>query len=111
MDIARAGVEPVVVKFYRQYMQQINELSYPPGSLLINPDVQDCLYKYFFDASQAKFLPPPRYQGRVLRRIIEEIEKSIVDPEEDVGAPTCWDFNDKSSSAVGNTEFSEAANF
>lgn len=101
MDIARAGVEPVVVKFYRQYMQQINELNYPPGSLLINPDVQDCLYKYFFDSSQAKFpRPVPRYQVKVLRRIIEEIEKSIVDPEEDVGAATGWYFGANSFKAV-----------
>ncbi|ETI19915.1 hypothetical protein G647_08930 [Cladophialophora carrionii CBS 160.54] len=83
MDIARAGVEPVVVKFYRQYMQQINELSYPPGSLLLAPDIQTCLYKYFFDVSQNKFLPPPRYQTKVLRQIIREIEKTIKDPEEE----------------------------
>jgi protein-lysine N-methyltransferase EEF2KMT len=84
MDIYRAGVEPVVVKFYRQYMQQIHELTYPPGYLLVNPDIQCCLHKYFFDATQNKFLPPPRYQARVLRRVIEEIEKSMIDPEEDV---------------------------
>ena len=85
MDIARAGLESSVVKFYRQYMQQINELNYPPGTLLVNSDVQDCLYKYFFDASRNRFLPPPRYQARVLRRLIEDIEKSIKDPDEDAG--------------------------
>ena len=84
MDITRAGQEPVVVKFYRQYMQQIHELTYPPGYLLVNPDVQDCLYKYFFDASQNRFLPPPRYQAKVLRRVIDDIEKSIKDSEEEV---------------------------
>jgi hypothetical protein len=85
MDIARAGVEPVVIKFYRQYMQQINELTYPLGALLMNPDVQHCLYKYFFDESQNSYLPPARYQTRVLRRIIQDIEKSMQDPDEDVG--------------------------
>ena len=85
MDIARAGVEPSVVKFYRQYMQQISEVNYPPGSLLVKPDVQECLYRYFFDQSQNKFLPSPRYQAKVLRRLIEDIEKSCKDPEEDVG--------------------------
>ena len=85
MDIARAGVEPVVVIFHRQYMQQINELTYPPGDLLINSDVQSCLYKYFFDVTQNEFLPPPRYQAKVLRRVIGEIEKSMQDPEEAVG--------------------------
>ncbi|KIY02399.1 uncharacterized protein Z520_02537 [Fonsecaea multimorphosa CBS 102226] len=83
MDIARAGVEPIVIKFYRQYMQQINDVTYPPGVLLVNPDVQDCLYRYFFDSIQNKYLPPPRYQTRILRRLIEEIENSCKDPEED----------------------------
>ncbi|KAL2428830.1 Protein-lysine N-methyltransferase EFM3 [Exophiala dermatitidis] len=83
MDISRAGVEPAVVRFYRQYMQQINDLTYPPGSLLVKQDVQDCLYKYFFDETHNKFLPPARYQARVLKRIIEDIEKSCRDPEQD----------------------------
>ncbi|KAH0837639.1 hypothetical protein AYO21_09472 [Fonsecaea monophora] len=83
MDIARAGVEPIVIKFYRQYMQQINDVTYPPGALLVNPDVQDCLYRYFFDASRNKYLPPPWYQVRILRRLIEEIENSCKDPEQD----------------------------
>ena len=86
MDIARAELEPVVIKFYRQYMQQINDVAYPPGSLLMNPDVQDCLYRYFFDASRNKFLPPPRYQARILKRLIQEIENSCKDPDEDVGS-------------------------
>ncbi len=84
LDIARAATEPEVVKFYRQYMQQIDDVTYPPGRLLVKPDVQDCLYKYFFDASQNRFLPPPRYQARVLKHIIGEIERSCRD-EEDVG--------------------------
>ncbi|EXJ83598.1 hypothetical protein A1O1_07221 [Capronia coronata CBS 617.96] len=83
MDIARAGVEPAVVKFYRQYMQQINDVTYPPGHLLVKQDVQDCLYKYFFDVSQNKYLPPARYQTRILKRIIQEIEKSCRDPDQD----------------------------
>ncbi|EXJ87539.1 hypothetical protein A1O3_04499 [Capronia epimyces CBS 606.96] len=83
MDISRAGVEPAVVKFYRQYMQQISDVTYPPGNLLVKQDVQDSLYKYFFDGSQNKFLPPPRYQARILKRIIEEIEKSCRDPDQD----------------------------
>lgn len=85
MDIARAGTEAAVVKFYRQYMQQINDATYPPGPLLVNQDVQDCLYRYFFDASHSPFLPPSRYQAKILKRLIEEIEKSCKDPEEDVG--------------------------
>ena len=85
MDISRAGVEPAVVKLFRQYMQQIDDLTYPSGTLLMKYDVQNCLYRYFFDASQNKFLPPARYQARILKHIIQEIEKSCKDPEEDVG--------------------------
>ncbi|EXJ53624.1 uncharacterized protein A1O5_13075 [Cladophialophora psammophila CBS 110553] len=83
MDVARAGVEPIVIKFYRQYMQQINDVTYPPGGLLVNPDVQDCLYRYFFDPGRNKYLPPPRYQSRILRRLIEEIENACKNPEQD----------------------------
>ena len=85
MDISRAGTEPLVVKFYRQYMQQISDVTYPPGTLLVNQDVQDILHKYFFDAAQNKYLPPARYQARILKHLIQEIEKSCKDPEEDVG--------------------------
>jgi hypothetical protein len=85
IDISRAGTEPLLVKFYRQYMQQIYDVTYPPGTLLVNPDVQDILFKYFFDSSQNKYLPPARFQARILKHIISEIEKSCKDPEEDVG--------------------------
>ncbi|KEF57093.1 uncharacterized protein A1O9_07283 [Exophiala aquamarina CBS 119918] len=83
MDISRAELEPVVVKFYRQYMQQINDVTYPSGSLLVNPDVQDCIYRYFFDSSRNKYLPPPKYQARILKHIISDIEKACKNPEED----------------------------
>jgi hypothetical protein len=84
-DIARSGADPAMIRFYRQYMQQIKELNYPPGVLLINPDVQDCLHKYFFDEAVTLYLPPAQYQARVLRRLISNIEKACNDPDEDVG--------------------------
>jgi hypothetical protein len=85
MDITKAATEPILAKFYRQYLQVIADVTYPPGPLLVKQDVQDCLYKYFFDASRNKFLPPARYQTRILKHIIQEIEKACKDPEEDVG--------------------------
>ena len=85
MDITKAATEPILAKFYRQYLQVIDDVTYPPGPLLVKQDVQNCLYKYFFDASQNKFLPPARYQARILKHIIQEIEKACKDPEEDVG--------------------------
>lgn len=66
-------------------MQQVNDVTYPPGNLLVNQDVQDCLYKYFFDGTHNKFLPPAPYQTKILKHIIEEIEKSCRDPDQDVG--------------------------
>nr|KAK5450737.1 hypothetical protein LTR18_000753 [Exophiala xenobiotica] len=83
MDITKAATEPILAKFYRQYLQVIADVTYPPGPLLVKQDVQDCLYKYFFDASRNKFLPPARYQTRILKHIIQEIEKACKDPEED----------------------------
>jgi hypothetical protein len=85
MDISRAQMEPSVVKFYRQYMQVIEDVTYPPATLLLHQDVQDCLYRYFFDSGRNKFLPPAKYQAKILKHIIREIEKSCKDPEEDVG--------------------------
>lgn len=74
--------DPQLVHFYRQYMQQVRSPSYPPAKLLLKPDVQDQLYKHFFDGP---LKGPAGYQRRVLKQIISLIERAIVDPSEDVG--------------------------
>lgn len=78
-------MDPQLVQFYRQYMQQTASVTLPAGTLLVQTDIQDCLFRYFFDPSRNSYLPPPRYQLRTLKRIIAEIEKSLKQPEEDVG--------------------------
>lgn len=71
-----------LVRFYRQYMQQVHTLTYPSGKLLLMPYIQDQLYKHFFNGP---LKGPPAYQRNVLKRIIMLIEKQIEDAEEDVG--------------------------
>lgn len=74
-------MDPLLVRFYRQYMQQIPNLTFPPPKLLLEPDVQDQVYRHFFDG-----LPrcPPVYQRRVLKQIIPLIERAMNDSDEDV---------------------------
>ncbi|KAK4935177.1 hypothetical protein LTR66_015489, partial [Elasticomyces elasticus] len=61
-------------------MQQLQTLIYPPGKLLLHPDVQDQVYRHFFDGP---LRGPPAYQRRVLKKIIELVEQEIKDPDED----------------------------
>lgn len=74
-------MDPLLVRFYRQYMQQIANLTYPPPKLLLEPDVQDQIYKHFFDGP---LRGPPAYQRRVLKQIISLIERAIANPDQDV---------------------------
>lgn len=71
-----------LVHFYRQYMQQVQNLSLPPAKLLLEPDVQDQVYKYFFDGP---LKGPATYQRKVLKQILSLIERVINDPDEHVG--------------------------
>lgn len=77
--------DPQLVRFHRQYMQQIQHPTYPPAKLLLEPDVQNQLYKHFFDGP---LKGPATYQRRVLKQIILLIERVIDDPDEDVGTTT-----------------------
>lgn len=74
-------MDPLLVRFYRQYMQQIPNLTYPPSKLLVEPDVQDQIHRHFFDGPQKG---SPVYQRRVLKQIISLIENAMTDPDEDV---------------------------
>lgn len=75
-------MDPLLTRFHRQYLQQIQNLTYPPPKLLIHPDIQDQLYRRFFDGPQR---PSPAYQRKVLKELIKRIESAITDPDEDVG--------------------------
>ncbi|KAK5091286.1 hypothetical protein LTR05_001468 [Lithohypha guttulata] len=73
-------MDTLLIRFHRQYMQQISNLTYPPSKLLLEADVQHQLYKHFFDGP---LKGPPAYQRKVLKQIISLIERAILDPEED----------------------------
>jgi len=71
----------------RQYLQLLDpkELVWPPRELLRCIHVQSWIFEHLFDQSISKFLPPERYRSRVLKRLLELIESSIEDPDQDVG--------------------------
>lgn len=74
--------------FRRQYLQLFEPdfLAWPPKQLLRDSAIQAWLYKNLFSSEKNQYLPPPRYQLRVLKPLLNKIEKSIEDPEEDVGS-------------------------
>lgn len=82
--------------FYRQYLQQVRleELSFPPVSVLVEPLIQFQMMRYMFtthllfpsDVGTGIFLPPASYQKRVLRELTRRIlEAATRSPDEDVG--------------------------
>ena len=77
-------MDPSLTQFYRQYLQQVNEPLFPAAKTLLDPYMQEQIYHYLFNSSQAH-LPPARYQKRILKTIIERIESAIEDPDEEVG--------------------------
>lgn len=70
----------------RQYLQLVdaNSLKWPESTLLKKPDVQEWLFEHMFDQDSIQYLPPARYQARVLKNLTSRIEAAIEDPEEDV---------------------------
>jgi hypothetical protein len=76
--------------FKRQYLQlvEFKDLLWPPKQCLRLAKTQAWLFQELFDQDASKYLPPDRYQLRVLKQLLEAIEASIEDPEEDVGIPS-----------------------
>ena len=71
----------------RQFFQLVNpdELTLPPKDLLRRPDIQAQIHECMFRTEGVRLPPPPkRYQSRVLKLLVREIEESIEDPNEDV---------------------------
>lgn len=68
-----------------QYFQLVDpqNLSIPPGSILVQPQVQEALYRRMFEETLTP-LPPATYRTRVLKLLLARIEESLTDPEEDV---------------------------
>jgi hypothetical protein len=76
-------IDPTLKQFYQQYLQQVNEPCFPTSKTLLNPYVQDQIYRYMFDPLLPN-LPPVSYRKRILKTITERIESVIEDPDEDV---------------------------
>lgn len=76
-------VDPALLRFYRQYLQQVNEPCFPPAKTLLNSYVQDQIYRNMFDPSLSN-IPPVSYRKRILKTITDRIESAIRDPDEDV---------------------------
>jgi hypothetical protein len=81
--------------FYRQYLQQIQveKLSFPPDSVLLDPAIQSQMFRYMFthhlmfpsSEDSAAFLPPASYQKRVLKELTRRLEAAIRNPDDEVG--------------------------
>jgi hypothetical protein len=71
--------------FQRQVLQLVdpNELQWPSKDALRRQDIQARIYQRLF---RSEHPPPERYQLRVLKKLLNLIEESIVDPDQDVGS-------------------------
>lgn len=80
-------MDPQLILFRRQYLQifEPDFLSWPPKLLLKNADAQRWLYQNLFNQEENSYLPPERYQLRVLKPLLARIEQSVDNSEEDVG--------------------------
>jgi hypothetical protein len=78
----------------RQYLQLVDpsQLRWPDAQVLKSSEVQSWIFLHMFDESSVKSPPPERYRLRVLKLLISKLERSIVDPEEDVRFPVSSSF-------------------
>lgn len=73
-----------IVKFYRQYLQQLDHPAFPPPDVLLEPAIQEQISYRMFDDSNRTPLPPLSYQRRILKVLTEMIESAVEDPDGDV---------------------------
>ncbi|MCJ1476459.1 hypothetical protein MMC13_005125 [Lambiella insularis] len=69
----------------RQYLQVLDpeDLCLPQQSLIKLPLIQKELYETMFSDNAFTYPPPNRYKLRVLKKLVEAMEKAVMDPEED----------------------------
>ncbi|KAL1305943.1 hypothetical protein AAFC00_004084 [Neodothiora populina] len=81
-SIPRDGLDRIRL-FRRQYLQLLDQqhITWPSAEHLRNANVQEWLFEQCFTGYA--FLPPARYQLRVLKTLVAKVEDAIVDPEED----------------------------
>lgn len=70
----------------RQFFQLVEplQLRWPVDQVLKAPNVQYWIFNNLFNPENVSHPPPERYQQRVLKALISNLERSIVDPEVDV---------------------------
>ncbi len=73
-------------RFRRQYvqLQPDLQLNYPAPHHLRDEAFQEALFKRLFQPGALRHAPPERHELRVLKALIERIERSITDFEEQV---------------------------
>ena len=73
----------------RQYFQlwEPDKLTIPSMGIMRLSEVQASIFESMFREDNLKYTPPDRYKTRVLKKLVDLIERAVVDPEEDVGFP------------------------
>ncbi len=74
----------------RQFFQVVDaeQLTMPAMASLKLPEVQAEIHDTMFNENTCSFPSPVNhYKSRVLKKIVNSLEESIVDPEEGVGFP------------------------
>lgn len=71
-------------KFKRQYLQLQGKIIYPDNQFLQDSNFQEAIYKEIFSEEALKHPPPNRYKLRILKELLQRIEESITDWEEQV---------------------------
>ena len=84
-------MEPAVDLLRREYIQLLepDKVTIPAPNLIRVPHVQRQIFQSIFQEGSLAFPPPDRYKLRVLKKLIESMERAIKDPEEDVWSPIC----------------------
>ncbi|MCJ1236722.1 hypothetical protein MMC14_004704 [Varicellaria rhodocarpa] len=78
-------MEPAVDLLRREYIQLLepDKVTIPAPNLIRVPHVQRQIFQSIFQEGSLAFPPPDRYKLRVLKKLIESMERAIKDPEED----------------------------
>lgn len=77
------GAQCQLDRFSRQYFQLERAIDFPDETCLRSEAFQEALVDSLFN-STAGYSPPPRYELRILKLLIEKIEQSIQDWDEEV---------------------------
>ena len=85
------GAYEQVEMLRRQYLQLLepDQLSIPCSEMIRKPEVQARIYQSMFQENGFPYQPPESYRVRVLKLLVDHMEKALIDPDEDVRSPYC----------------------